>query len=118
LFLDMVLNQNPFWCHRSLVQLDPPFPCRQCSGPRSVSFGPPGSGSVSQRIGSRSGFFHHQAKIVRKSLTSLWLLSDFLYLKNDVNVPSKINQNLNQLVRSSDPRIGIRAKMAQIQNTV
>jgi hypothetical protein len=31
-------------------------------------FGPPGSGSVSQRYGS--GSFHHQAKIVRKALIS------------------------------------------------
>ncbi len=31
-------------------------------------FGPPGSGSISQRYGSRSGSFYHQAKIVRKTL--------------------------------------------------
>ncbi len=42
-------------------------------------FGPPGS--VSQRYGSGSGSFHHQAKIVRKNLdfycfvTSLWLFN-------------------------------------------
>ncbi len=29
-------------------------------------FGPPGSGSVSQRYGSGSGSFYDQAKIVRK----------------------------------------------------
>ncbi len=44
-------------------------------------FGPPGSGSASQRYGSRSGsgFFYHQAKIVRITLTPivLWLLLDF-----------------------------------------
>ena len=54
-------------------------------------FGPPGSGSwsISQRYGS--GSFYHQAKILRKTLIStvLWLLYDFLSLKNDVNVPSK-----------------------------
>ncbi len=58
-------------------------------------FGPlgSGSGSTSQRYGSGSGSgsFYHQAKIVRKTLILpvLWLLLDFLSLKNDVNVPSK-----------------------------
>ncbi len=56
----------------------------------------PASGSVSQRYGSGSGFgsFYHQAKIVRTTLipTVLWLLFDFLSLKNDVNVPSKSNK--------------------------
>ncbi len=59
--------------------------------------GPPGSGSgsASQRYGS--GFFYHQAKIVRQILipTLLWLLFDFLSLKNDVNVPSKSNKQKN-----------------------
>jgi hypothetical protein len=38
-------------------------------------FGPPGSGSASQRYGSGSGsgFFYHQAKIVRKTLTPILL---------------------------------------------
>ncbi len=64
-------------------------------------FGPPGSGSgsISQRYGSGygSGFFYHQAKIVRKPLipTSLWRLFDLLSLKNDVNVPSKSNKQKN-----------------------
>jgi hypothetical protein len=31
-------------------------------------FGPPGSGSISQKYGSGSGSFYHQAKIVRKTL--------------------------------------------------
>ncbi len=59
----------------------------QCSG--SGSFGPPISGSVSQRY--ESGSFDHQTKIVRKTFicTVLRLLYDFLSLKNDVNVPSK-----------------------------
>ncbi len=54
-------------------------------------FGPPGSGSVSQRNESGTGAFYHQAKIVRKTLvpTVLWFLYDFISLKNDVNVPSK-----------------------------
>ncbi len=55
-------------------------------------FGPPGSGSISQRYGS--GSTNQQAKIVRKTLipTVLWLLLDFLSLKNYVNVPSKSNK--------------------------
>ncbi len=46
---------------------------------------------------SGSGSFHHQAKIVRKTLIStvLWLLNDFLSLKNVVNVPSKCNKQKN-----------------------
>jgi hypothetical protein len=44
--------------------------------------------------GYGSGSFYHQAKIVRKTLipTGLWLLFEFLSLKNDVNVPSKSNK--------------------------
>jgi hypothetical protein len=57
-------------------------------------FGSPGSGSrsISQRNGSGSGFFYHQAKMVRKTLipTALRLLFDFLSSKNDVNVPLKV----------------------------
>jgi hypothetical protein len=65
-------------------------------------FGPPGSGSgsTSQRYGSGScsgsgsGSFRHRAKIVRKTLipTLYVTLFDFLSLKNDVNVASKINK--------------------------
>ncbi len=59
-------------------------------------FGLPGSGSgsSSQRYGSGAGSFYHQAKIVRKTLipTVLWLLFDFLSLKNDLNVPLKSNK--------------------------
>jgi hypothetical protein len=52
-------------------------------------FGPPGSGSISQRygsgsgsgFGSGSGSFYHHAKIIRKTLISLTLF-DFLSLKN------------------------------------
>jgi hypothetical protein len=67
--------------------------CRyQCSGfgsTGSTFFAPPGSGSTSQRYGSGSGSFFHQAKIVRKTLTCFVTLLDVLSLKNDVNVPSK-----------------------------
>ncbi len=47
--------------------------------------------------GSGSGSFYHQAKIVRKTLipTVLWLLSEFIYLKNDVNVASKSDNQKN-----------------------
>jgi hypothetical protein len=58
-------------------------------------FGPPGSGSISQRYGS--GSFFHQAIIVRKTFipTVLWLFLDFLSLTNDVYVPSKSNKQKN-----------------------
>ncbi len=58
-------------------------------------FGPPGFGSVSQRY--ISGSFNHEAKIVSKTLipTVLRLLFDYLSLKNDVNVPSKRNEQKN-----------------------
>jgi hypothetical protein len=110
--------------------------------PDPYVFGTPGSGSgsISQRYGSVS--FYHQAKIVRKP----WFLlfSDFLSLKNDVNVPSKStvisrsiflklgfcwrlegqcrkNQdpdpNPDPLVRGMDPRIRIDTKMSRISNT-
>jgi hypothetical protein len=51
-------------------------------------FGPPGSGSISQRYGS--GSFYQPAKIVRKTLIPT--IFDFLSLTNDVNVPSKSNK--------------------------
>ncbi len=63
-------------------------------------FGPPGSGSISQRYGS--GSLYQQAKIVRKILipTVLWLLLDFLSFKKDVNIPSKSNKKKNLLLAS------------------
>ncbi len=99
--------------------------------PDPYGFGPPESGSwsISTRYGSGSGAgsFYHQAKIVRKTLnpTVLWLLQDFLSLKNDVNVTSKSNNkktltkfcvailqdpNPDALVRGTNPRIRILAK--------
>jgi hypothetical protein len=53
--------------------------------------GPPGSGSISQRFGSGSGSFYHQAKIVLKKLDSYYFVTlfDFLSFKTDVNVSSK-----------------------------
>jgi hypothetical protein len=62
-------------------------------GPDPHVFGPPGSGSISQRYGSES--FYDQAKIVRQTLipSVLLLFFSFLSLKNDVlNVPSKSNK--------------------------
>jgi hypothetical protein len=62
--------------------------------PNPYVFGHPGSGSgsFSTRYGSGSERFYDQAKIVRKTLipTVLWLLSDFLSLKNDVNADKKV----------------------------
>jgi hypothetical protein len=45
-------------------------------------------------MGSGSGSFYHQAKIVKKNLDSYCFVTllDFLSLKNDVNVPSKSNK--------------------------
>jgi hypothetical protein len=63
--------------------------------PDSHGFGPPGSGSISQRYES----FNHHAKIVRKNLDSYYFVTlfDFLSLKNDVNGPSK-NDKQKKLV--------------------
>jgi hypothetical protein len=100
-------------------------------------FGPPGSWSISQRYGSGSGSFYHWAKIIRKTLIStvLWLLFDFLSLKNYVNVPSnsymqknlvfvgilKVNDENSRIripfVGGMDPRIRIHTKMSWIRNT-
>ncbi len=65
----------------SVADPDPPDP---------PVFGPPGSGSISQRYGSGSGSFYHHAKIVRKTLFSTILEFFGLFIfENDVNVPSK-----------------------------
>jgi hypothetical protein len=53
---------------------------RSVADPDPHVFGPPGSGSTSQRYGSGSGscsgsgFFYHHAKIVRKTLIPTTLL--------------------------------------------
>ncbi len=57
------------------------------SGSVSQMYGS-GSGSISQMYESGSGFFYMIP-------TVLWLLLDFLSLKNDENVPSKSNQQKN-----------------------
>ncbi len=67
--------------------------------PDPYVFGPPGSGSfiILFGSGSGSGYFHQQAKKVRKNIdfyyfSILWLLSDFLSMKTDANVPWKSNK--------------------------
>jgi hypothetical protein len=68
--------------HTLLGTLFKNFLCLAPSVPDPHVFGPPRSGSTSQRYGSGSGFFYNQAKIVRKTLipTVLLLLLDFLSL--------------------------------------
>ncbi len=70
-----------------------PDPNPDPGSPDPHVFGPPGSGSISQRYGS--GSFYQQAKIVRKKLIPIVLLLhfDFFSLKNDVNAPSKSTGN-------------------------
>jgi hypothetical protein len=70
--------------------------------PNPYVLGPPGSGSG-------CGSFYHQAKIVRKIVipTVLWLLYDFLSLKNDVNVPSKTYKQKNLKITEEISRIRI-----------
>jgi hypothetical protein len=73
--------------------------------PDPYVFEPPGSGSVSQRYGSKS--FYHQVKIGRKTLsknsrkTSIYtvfgILNDFLTLENNVYVHSKGNEKKLQI---------------------
>jgi hypothetical protein len=72
----------------SVADPDPPDP---------RVFGPPGSGSTSQRYGSGSvscsgsGSFYHHAKNSKKNLDSSYFVTlfEFLSSKNDVNVASK-----------------------------
>ncbi len=58
--------------------------------PNPHVFGPPGSGSISQRYGSGSS----SCKNSKKNLDSYYFVTlfDFLSLKKDVNVPSKSNK--------------------------
>jgi hypothetical protein len=61
LFFALRFWTGPVLCGSALVSIsvadpDPPDP---------YVFGPPGSGSISQRYGSGSGFFYHQAKILK-----------------------------------------------------
>ncbi len=82
---------NPGFIIQTIVAVPDPHVFRP-SGSRSGFINTRyGSGS-----GSRTGSFHHQAK-VRKTLipTVLRILFDFLSSKNDVNVPSKSNKQKN-----------------------
>jgi hypothetical protein len=67
------------------------------SVPDPHGFRPSGSGSTSQRYSSGSGSFYHLAKFVRKTLITpvLGLLSNILFLKKDVYVPSKSKMQKN-----------------------
>ncbi len=85
--LDMIL--------KSSVADPDPKPDQDPPDPRVLAFGPPGSrsGSISQRYGSGSGSFYHLISTV------LWLLFDFLSLKNDVKVPSERNMKKTFFVK-------------------
>jgi hypothetical protein len=73
----------------------------------------PHPGFVTHKCESHSGSFHHEEKIVRKTLisTDLILLNDSLSLKNDVNVPvfrirmfwGLLDPHLDLLGRGTDP---------------
>ncbi len=73
---------------------------KHVSGSGSVRFRPPWSGSAGQRNRSGSRSSHHQAKTLRKPLIStlLWLLYEFLSVKNDVNVASKSNKQKHWII--------------------
>ncbi len=75
--------------------------------PDPYVYGPPESESwsISQRYDPDPDPPIIEAKIVRKTLipTVLWLLFDFLSLKNDVNIPSKSNKQKTFKRRSQDP---------------
>jgi hypothetical protein len=76
-------------------------------------FGPPGFGSGIYLYGF--GSFHQQGQKWRKTLMCpvLWILYDFLFLKNDVNVILKRNKLRNFVTGTdSEIRIRIRTKMS------
>ncbi len=56
--------------------------------PDPYVFGPPGSGSISQRYGAGSGSFYHHAKIVRKTLIPPTIF--ILWLKGPPSTPTLI----------------------------
>jgi hypothetical protein len=74
----------------------------------SYVYGPPGPESVIYLYAYGSGFFfYQQAKIFRKTLnpTVLWLLYDFLSLKNDINwinVSSKTKRGKHKNLEDTD----------------
>ncbi len=101
LFCWFLSNQLKTLVHTLKVQYTVQYAfINQCCGSGSTGstcFGPPGSGSTSQRYGSGSGSFYHYAKIVLINIESYYFVTlfDFLSLKNDVNVPSKVISRKN-----------------------
>ncbi len=75
----------------SVADPDPPDP---------HVFGPPGSGSTSQRYGSGSGSFYHHAQIVRKILipTIFWLFLTFYLWKTMYLYLQKVLSRIKKLV--------------------
>jgi hypothetical protein len=63
----LLRSSTKFW---GMIARTVPDPNLDPDPPDSHVFGPPGSGSINQRHGS--GFFCHQAKIVRKHLFLLF----------------------------------------------
>jgi hypothetical protein len=104
------LGGTSVWYHllrgQKIFWLIPPTPVNLKASvpdpdpPDTHGFGPPGSGSISQRCGSGFGSSHHPVIIKqnsKKNLDSYCFVTslDFLSLKNDVNVPSKSNSRKN-----------------------
>jgi hypothetical protein len=69
---EVIGNSSSLDVFTSVPDTDPPDP---------HVFGPPGSGSVSQRYGSESGSFYDQAKIVRHLFVFLSFKMMYKYLK-------------------------------------
>ncbi len=68
-------------------------------------FGPPRSGSVSQRYGSRSGSFHHQAKII------------LMVLKITDEKRAGSGSGAGYVSQKTDPWTWIGTKISRIRNT-
>jgi hypothetical protein len=89
----MCCTPHSKYLHIHCTSVADPDPNPDPDPPDPSVFGPPGFGSesISQRYGSGSGLFNHEAKIVRKALIStvLGFLFDFLPLENDAKVPLK-----------------------------
>ncbi len=60
--------QSPVIARYRNISVADPDPNPDPDPPDQNVFGPPGSGSISQRYGSGSGSFYYHAKIVRKTL--------------------------------------------------
>ncbi len=122
-----------FKCRRKASFSSPMFEPVPGIWPDPYVFGSPGSasGSFSQKYGSGSGYFHHHAKTVRKTLDFYCFVTSFLLFtfeewckcNSDPNphpdpyVLGLPDQHPDPLVRGTDPRIWIRTKMSRIPNT-